>query len=165
MQVHDPPGTGLLVQAVDILGHEQGHAAERLELGQRAVRRIGPRSADVGPAVHAAGPVATSHLGTLDELLVLDRIAALPFAMVIPVGRDTGRGGDAGARDHHPARVGAQRLDKAVEHGAIIGASRLPAVNRFTASCRPCQFPVPTFVTRTGGALFPPLELDERTPH
>ena len=89
VQIDDVPVAGALMQPVDVLGRQQGDVARYLQADQGVVGTIWSAGSDIAPAGHTARPVAAPGFLALDKVPVLNRVAALPFAPVIPVGRDT----------------------------------------------------------------------------
>ena len=81
MQVDDPARAGGLVQAVDVLRHQQPDSADVLGLRQGAVRVVRLGLAEAAPADQAARPVARPHQRVAHERLELDRPLPLPLTV------------------------------------------------------------------------------------
>src|SRR5688500_12100219 len=59
------------------------------------------RTPKARPPEHAPPPVAPPCLGATDEVAILNRLRALPFAALVTVIRNAGARADAGAGQHH----------------------------------------------------------------
>src|SRR5690606_40855526 len=103
VQVDDGAAAGLLVQAVDVLGHQELRPTEDLEAGEGAVRAVGLGAVHPLEANEAARPVAPAQGLALHEVAELDRRLVLPGAALVAVRREARAGAHPGARAPDPA--------------------------------------------------------------
>ena len=117
MQVDDAPAAGVLVQAVDILRHQQADLATPLELSQGAVRGIRQHGAEARPTQHAACPVALAHQRFVHERGIHDRRGrALPLSVAVAVIGNARVGAATGAGQHEQPRMDGNELLQVGHH-------------------------------------------------
>jgi len=110
VQFDDIAAAGLLVQAIDVLGHDHAQIARLLQLRQRPMRGIGRSLRQARPAQHAARPVTLAGSGVAAEFIALDGQASPAHAGVVTVVGNAGGGADARPGQHHHAAMPAQQV-------------------------------------------------------
>ena len=110
VEVGDPSRARRLVQTVDILGDQVGHAAVGFQCGERGMGRAGTGPGNARPAHRAARPVSLAHTGAADEVGVLHGPRVLPAACIVTIGRNAGGRAAAGPGQHQQARVPVAKL-------------------------------------------------------
>lgn len=78
--------TGLLMKTVDVLGDQSAHDPSGFQCHQVMMCLIRARAMNSRPAQNRSCPIALSLGSLLYELLMLDRLAAKPAAMMIAIG-------------------------------------------------------------------------------
>ena len=101
MQIDHPLMTGLLMETIDVLGHETLNVGLRFQMAQRQMSRIRPGARDVGPSLVTARPVPFAYSSITHKFAVLNRLTGSPRAGCITIGRDTGALADPGSGQHH----------------------------------------------------------------
>ena len=133
MQLEDVGGTGLLVQAVDVLGDDPAHQTQLLDPGHGAVGRVGAGRGEALPAGVGPSPVALPTGRRGHELTVLHRLhAALTVGSAV-VG-DARAGGHPRAGEHDHLAPGDQLEEPAVGVRVDAGAGREGQVRRDRAA-------------------------------
>ena len=87
MQVDHRLGAAGLMKPIDILRNDPRQDAGALKRSQRVMCGIRTCPGDSRPAKGRSAPVSSPLCGVVNELIVLDGVAAEPIAMMIAVGR------------------------------------------------------------------------------
>ncbi len=112
MQIDDTSIAGTLVQAIDILGNQGMHMAQRLKPGKGKMCRPRTRLAKCFEANQRPGPVTLARGMALHEVLVLHGRRALPVAGGISVIGNAAFGTDPGAGQHDEPRMSTYKGDE-----------------------------------------------------
>jgi hypothetical protein len=114
VQIDHPPAAGLLVQTIDVLGHQLMDETCRFQSSQRGVSGIGLGTGKGRPAKQTACPVTLSSPFTGHELLVAHRLAAFPVAVAIAIIGNAGIGAATGAGQHEQPRMACDEISQGV---------------------------------------------------
>ena len=90
------------MKSIDILRNEPRQDARSLERSQRIMCGIRTCPSDSWPAKGRSAPISLPFCGLVNELIVLDRVATEPVAVMIAIGRYAGRAADTGTRERNP---------------------------------------------------------------
>ena len=101
MQIDHPLMTGLLMETIDVLGHETLNVGLRFQMAQRQMSRIRPGARDVGPSLVTARPVPFAYSSITHKFAVLNGLTGSPRAGRITIGRDSRVLADPGSGQHH----------------------------------------------------------------
>ena len=118
-----------LVEAVDVLRHEQFHVSEMFEARECMMRRVRPGAPEARPADEAARPVALAHGRLGHEGRELHRGRTFPLALRVAVIRNARLGAAAGTgQDEESGMTGDEVAQRVECHGRTLAQSAaLPA--------------------------------------
>ncbi len=146
MQIDHPPAASLLVQTIDVLGHQLMDETGRFQAGQRGVGGVGLGTGEGGPAEQTARPVTPPGPFAGHELLVAYRLPAFPVTVAVAVIGNAGIGAATGAGQHEQPRVAfdeiSQRVWRIGTRWGVIGrmhdrdGRRAPESNLMAVGCR-----------------------------